>query len=234
MAFKTKTDPFGIVSALTSVACKATADGDSASVAEAMDENGTIVAQEVYGAAMAPSADYAVTGTIDADDGDIKLGAVTTYKEKRVVLTNLTINTSAGGEPAISASGEEVEASSDGTCPALYSIPGFELGPCHHAKILFGAFALTGTGCHATSANYTASCENGKATVGGTVVAHGVYGAKIECQVEIVQTGSTAPTLTAGTGWKITSPLAETNPDAEYPTFSATLEMPLAKDAESA
>ena len=234
MAFKTKVDPFGIAAALTNAACKATADGNSASVAEARDENGTIVAHEVFGEVMAPSADYAVTGPIDADDGDIKLGAVTTYKEKRVVLTNLTINTSAGGEPTMSASGEEVEASSDGTCPAKYSIPGFELGPCHHAKILFAAFSLSGIGCHLQSANYTASCENGKATVGGTVVAHGVYGAKIECQVEIVQTSSTAPTLTAGTGWKVTSPLAETNPDAEYPTFSATLEMPLEMDAEEA
>ena len=233
MAFKTKTDPFEIVGELTTIVCKSTSDGNSASVAEARDENGTIVAQEVFGENMSPSADYAITGSYTAAAGDIKLGEVTTYKTKRVVLTNLTINTSAGGEPTISASGEQVEDSSSGTCPALYSIPAFSLGPCHHAKTLFSAFTLTGTGCHVTSANYTASCENGKATVEGEVVAHGVYGAKIECQVEIVQTGSTAPTLTAGTGWTITSPLAETNPDADYPTFSATLTKVLEKDAES-
>lgn len=234
MAFKTKTDPFGIVGSLTTIACKATADGNSASVAEARDENGTIVAQEVFGENMAPSADYAIKGTFAPSAGDIKLGAVTTYKTKRVALTNLTINTSAGGEPTVSASGEQVEESTAGTCPALYSIPAFSLGPCHHAKILFSAFTLSGTGCHLQSANYTASCENGKATVEGAVVAHGVFGAKIECQVEIIQTGTTEPTLAPGTGWKITSPLAETNPDAEYPTFSATLTKLLEKDAEQA
>lgn len=232
MAFKTKTDPFGIVGSLTTIACKSTSDGNSASVAEAMDEDGTIVAQEVYGATMSPSADYAIKGSYSAAAGGIKLGAVTTYKEKRVVLTNLTISTSAGGEPTISASGEQVEDSSDGTCPAKYSIPAFALGPCHHAKTLFSAFTLSGTGCHVRSANYTASCQNGSATVEGAVVAHGVYGAKIECQVEIIQTGTTAPTLAAGSGWTITSPLAETNPDADYPTFSATLTKLLEKDAE--
>lgn len=223
MAFKDKTDPFGIVGSLTTIACKSTQDGNSASVAEAMDENGTIVAQTVYGENMSPSAEYAIKGTYSAAAGDIKLGAVTTYKEKRVVLTNLTINTSAGGEPTMSASGAQVEDSTAGTCPALYSVPAFSLGPCHHAKTLFSAFTLSGTGCYVQSANYTASCENGTATVDGAVVAHGVYGAKIECQVEIIQTGTTAPTLTAGSGWTITSPLAETNPDAAYPTFSATL-----------
>ena len=159
MAFKTKTDPFEIVGSLTTIACKATADGNSASVAEARDENGTIVAQEVFGENMSPSADYAIKGTFAPSAGDIKLGAVTTYKTKRVALTNLTINTSAGGEPTVSASGEPVEESTAGTCPALYSIPAFSLGPCHHAKILFSAFALDGTGCHLQCANYTASCE---------------------------------------------------------------------------
>ena len=233
MAFKTKTDPFEIVGSLTTIVCKSTSDGNSASVAEARDEKGTIVAQEVFGENMSPSTDYAITGSYSAAAGGIKLGAVTTYKNKRVVLTNLTINTSAGGEPTISASGEQVEDSTAGTCPALYSIPAFALGPCHHAQTLFSAFTLSGTGCHVTSANYTASCENGKATVEGEVVAHGVYGAKIECQIEVVQTGTTAPTLSAGSGWKITSPLAETNPDAEYPTFSATLTKVLEMDSQS-
>lgn len=229
MAFLTKVDPFGISS--SSLAVKSTSDGNSGSVAEATDENGTIVAQESYGNRMSPSAEYALKKETTFDE--IVLGDVTTYKTKRVVLTQLTINTSAGGEPTISASGEEIEASSDGTCPATYTIPEFTLGVCHHAKILFSAFSLSGTGCYLNSANYTAQCENGTAMIEGAVVAHGVYGAYLEVTAEIISTSGTVPTVTPGTGWVVSSPLAETNPDADYPTYSITLRKPISLDTSS-
>ena len=229
MAFLTKVDPFGISS--STLAVKSTSDGNSGSVAEATDENGTIVAQESYGNRMSPSAEYALKKETTFDE--IVLGGVSTYKTKRVVLTQLTINTSAGGEPTISASGEEIEASSDGTCPATYTIPEFTLGVCRHAKILFSAFSISGTGCYLNSANYTAQCENGTATVEGVVVAHGVHGAYLEVTAEIVATSGTAPTVTPGTGWVVSSPLAETNPDADYPTYSITLRKPIALDTSS-
>jgi hypothetical protein len=227
MAFLTKVDPFGISS--STLAVKSTSDGNSGSVAEATDENGTIVAQESYGNRMSPSAEYALKKETAFDE--IVLGGVSTYKTKRVVLTQLTINTSAGGEPTISASGEEIEASSDGTCPATYTIPEFTLGVCHHAKILFSAFSLSGTGCYLNSANYTAQCENGTAMIEGAVVAHGVYGAYLEATAEIISTSGTVPTVTPGTGWVVSSPLAETNPDADYPTYSITLRKPIALDS---
>lgn len=229
MAFLTKGDPFGISS--STLAVKSTSDGNSGSVAEATDENGTIVAQESYGNRMSPSAEYALKKETTFDE--IVLGGVSTYKTKRVVLTQLTINTSAGGEPTISASGEEIEASSDGTCPATYTIPEFTLGVCHHAKILFSAFSLSGTGCYLNSANYTAQCENGTAMIEGAVVAHGVYGAYLEVTAEIVATSGTVPTVTPGQGWVVSSPLAETNPDADYPTYSITLRKPITLDTSS-
>ena len=229
MAFLTKVDPFGISS--STLAVKSTSDGNSGSVAEATDENGTIVAQESYGNRMSPSAEYALKKETTFDE--IVLGGVTTYKTKRVVLTQLTINTSAGGEPTISASGEEIEASADGTCPATYTIPEFTLGVCHHAKILFSAFSLSGTGCYLNSANYTAQCENGTAMIEGAVVAHGVYGAYLEVTAEIVATSGTVPTVTPGQGWVVSSPLAETNPDADYPTYSITLRKPITLDTSS-
>jgi len=229
MAFLTKVDPFGLAS--NTLAVKSTSDGTSSSIAEAMDEDGTIVAQTAFGTRMSPSADYALKAETEFED--IQLGAVNTYKTKRVVLTNLQINTSAGGEPTISASGEEIEAASSGTCPATYTVPDFTLGVCHHAKILFSAFTYTGSGCHLNSANYTAACENGTATVEGEVVAHGVYGAYLECTAEFVATSGTTPTVTPGSGWAVSSALSETNPDAEYPTYSITLRKPLEKDSAS-
>ena len=229
MAFLTKVDPFGISS--STLAVKSTSAGNSGSGAEATDENGTIVAQESYGNRMSPSAEYALKKETTFDE--IVLGGVSTYKTKRVVLTQLTINTSAGGEPTISASGEEIEASADGTCPANYTIPEFTLGVCHHAKILFSAFSLSGTGCYLNSANYTAQCENGTAMIEGAVVAHGVYGAYLEVTAEIVATSGTVPTVTPGQGWVVSSPLAETNPDADYPTYSITLRKPIALDSSN-
>jgi len=227
MAFATKTDPFGIAGEV--LECVAVSDNNSASLVEAHDEDGTLVAKEVFGAQIAPSADYKVkkSGTLE----DIVLGAVTTYSTKRVVLTGLSVNTSAGGETTVTASGEEVEASSDGTCPATYTIPDIAVGVCHHAKILASAFTLSGSGCYLQTANYNFGCACGKATKDGVPIAHGVYEAYGEVQVEIIQTGSTPPTLTAGGNWFISSPLSQTNPDADYPTWSATLRLHLAKDS---
>ena len=227
MAFATKTDPFALTGSGKPgdgiLECVSVTDNASASVAEAHDENGTLIAHEVYGEQIAPSAEYKVKKTDDIEG--VTLGAVTTYDNKRVVLTNVQINTSAGGETTVSASGEQVEASTDGTCPAQFELPDIPVGVCHHAKALFSAFTLGGTGCYLQSANYTFACAVGKATKDGTPIAHGVYEGYAEAQVEIIQTGTTAPTLTAGTagGWFISSPLSKTNPDADYPTWSATL-----------
>ena len=233
MAFATKTDPFGIVGSAGILECVSVTDNNTASVAEAHDENGSFVAHEVFGEQIAPSAEYKVKKSGDIED--VKLGAVTTYDSKRVVLTNLTVNTSAGGETTVSASGEQVEASSDGTCPAQFELPDIPVGVCHHAKVLFSAFSLSGTGCYLQSANYTFACSVGKATKDGVPIAHGVYEAYAEAQVEIIQTGSADPTITVpqNSNWFISSPLSKTNPDADYPTWSATLRMHLEKDAES-
>lgn len=232
MAFATKTDPFGIVGSAGILECVSVTDNASASIAEAHDENGTLIAHEVFGEQIAPSAEYKVkkSGSISG----VKLGNVTTYDSKRVVLTNLTVNTSAGGETTVSASGEQVEDSQDGTCPAKYSLPSIPVGVCHHAKALLDAFTVEGTGCHLQSANYTFACAVGKATKDGDTIAHGVYEAYGEVQVEIIQTGSAAPTLTVPTGsdWFISSPLSKTNPDADYPTWSATLRLHIEMDSQ--
>ena len=222
MAFATKTDPFGIVGSAGILECVSVTDNKTASVAEAHDENGSFVAHEVFGEQIAPSAEYKVK-----KDGNISatLGAVTTYDTKRVVLTNLQVNTSAGGETTVSASGEEVETSTDGTCPAQFATGNIAVGVCHHARNNISDLTIGGTGCYLQSANYTYACSIGKATKDGVTIAHGVYEGYVEAQIEIIQTGSTAPTLTLAndSAWFISSPLSQTNPDADYPTWSATL-----------
>ena len=91
------------------------------------------------------------------------------------------------------------------------------------------AFSFAGD-AHLTTTNYTFSANITKAEKDGVCLAHDVNEGKIECSLDLIQTGSTAPTLSAGDGWVVTSPLACDNPDADWPTWSATLTKYLAKD----
>lgn len=232
MAFKTKVDYFGLTGSLAGLACVSNADGKTASVAEAADEAGTIVANTVYGETAAPSSSYVVKAAIAATAGTIGLGTASASAEigAPVVLSSVTISTSAGSAPTVEASGEMVETGADqAQAPCIYPLPEFNLGSCHHAQILFSAFTLAGAGCYLQSANYTASVTVTKAEKDGACLAHDVSGGKIEAAVSILQTGAEAPVLTVGTGWVVTSPLACDNPDAAYPTWTATLTHYLAR-----
>ena len=239
-AFISKQDFFGIADGVADASLKilSSDDGRTAEVAEATGEDGSIVANNVYGEKLAPSCEYAMDGNIVADDGEIKLGAVTEITEgtvtRYICLGSFEIGTSAGSAPTFSASGEEVSA--NGSC--TYSIPAFTLSKKHHAQILFGAFTYNktatnqATGVHLKSANYSCSCSITKGEKEGVCLTYDVVEGKIECTVEFVQTGSTKPVITNGTGWEITSPLACSNPDADWPSWSATLTYYLAKDTE--
>ena len=122
-----------------------------------------------------------------------------------------------------------MEVSSSNNCE--YSLPAFTLSKKHHAQILMDAFSFAGD-AHLTQASYSYSCNISKADKDGVTLAHDVTEGKIEVSLDLIQTGSTAPTLSAGTGWVVTSPLACDNPDSDWPTWSGTLTKYLAKDAE--
>ena len=225
MAFIAKVDYFGLEG--TALDCTASNDGKSASVAEAKGNDGSIVAHEVYGEQLSPSCDYQLVAAWTSADDALALGTVKATDGASVCLGEITINTSAGAAPTISASGEQVEQGATADC--TYKLPGFTLPKTHHAQILFDCATVGGNGCHLTAANYTMTCSISKATVEGVCVTHDVTEGKIEAALTIVQTGTAVPTLTAGEGWTITAPLAGSNPDADYPTFSATLTKYLAK-----
>jgi hypothetical protein len=220
MAFKTKTEPYGIADGTTLVVLSTT-DGKTASNAEALGEDGSIVANTVYGETSAPTAELALKADWETDDGDIQLGAVTTSDNKKFALGGIHIRTAAGAAPTISIKGEQVQ--SDAASRCVYEVPGFSLTTKHHAQPLFGAFSLSGTGCHLQGADYDITGAIGKATKDGDCLTFDITQGKIEVSVSVKQTGTTAPTLAAGTGFQIVDPLAESNPDAEYPTFSAKL-----------
>lgn len=232
MSFKQKTDPYSIADG-TSLVVLSTTGGETASNAEAIGEDGSIVANTVYGATSAPSCDLALKSDLSKNAGDWKIGAVSTSNSKKYALGRITISTSAGAAPSISVSGEQVH--NDAATGCYYPVPAFALSKKHHAQILFDAFSLGDVaGVHLVSANYEISGQISKVTKEGDCIAFDIVQGRIEVTVTLKQCGSTAPSLTAGTGFSITSPLAETNPDAEYPTFTATLVKYLAKSDAAA
>jgi hypothetical protein len=229
MAFPSKTDKLGLAD--TNLILRDCDDGRSASVAEATDENGDVAVAEVFGEIESPTASYAVKGDVAKD---IVLGGVTTIGEgasaKHYALTQVTMNTSAGSAPTVSAQGEEVPAA---TATGTYTIDdGLTVKKSAIAQILQSAFTLSGTGCHLNSCNLTASVSFVDATKDGTRLTWDVTNGRLVVAVGIVQTGSTEPTLAAGTGWEVTAPLTRSSPDSDFPTWSATLTKYLTRDAD--
>jgi len=128
--FITKTDYFGI-SDVSSLVCTSNGDGRSAQTAEAVGQDGSVVAYNVYGETISPTNDYVIKGNVTKAAGDIKLGQINEVGEIYVCLNNVQIGTQAGSAPTFSASGEQVEVSSSNNC--MYSIPAFSLSKKHHA-----------------------------------------------------------------------------------------------------
>jgi hypothetical protein len=227
MAFKLKKDCYSLGGDGALVAVS-TSEGKSASVVEAQGQDGSIVASEVFGETSAPTVDYQLKKALETTiENAIKLGKVTKLDNNSFVLSSFSITTGAGAVPTVSAGGEQVAGDSETLC--TFDLPPFKLETKHHAQILFGAFELTGAGCHLTGANYNASCTVSKAMKEGACLAFDVVGGKIECQITVKACGDLDPVLVPGEGWKVTAPLTESNPDSEYPTYSGTLTRYLSK-----
>lgn len=222
MSFQNKQDYFDLEDA--SISCTASNDGKTAQTVEAMNEVGSIIAREVFGERCSPNCEYKIKSTVTKT---IHIGDVNAFSGKKYMLGKVDIKTTAGGEPTIAASGEQVE--DDAVTCCYYSVQLSGLSPKRHAQCLFNAYELSGTGCHVTAANYSVGGNIGIATKDGEAMASDVTEGKIECQLDIVQTSNTIPTIVTGTGWQITAPLAKTSPDASYTTYSCTLTKSLSK-----
>ncbi len=215
MAFQDKTDYFNLATDTSGLVLTSSTENKSATVVQAQDEKGDVIAQEIVGQTTAPSCTYVLQK--DATMTGEKLGSAT----GGYVISSISITTGAGTPPGVTVTGESVPSSSHSDC--YYDTPACKIEVCHHAQVLFSAFTVTGDGCYLTSANYTISGSLTKATKDGEIVAYDIVDGKVEAQVEIVQTGATAPTFAAGTDFTITAPLTKTEGDAAYPTWTATV-----------
>ena len=232
MSLGTPTDYYSLADG-TKLAVKEDNQNASATNVEApANDVGDIPANEVLATLLKPDCGYEMLdawgrGAETPTANPIKLGKVTEVSDHSFVLTEFSISTRAGSPPVIKAKGEQVE--DDATDGDYYAIPAFALALVHRALCLWNAFTVGGTGCHFTSADYTASVKLSPGTLNGGVVSHDVSEGAIVCKLNLCQTGNTEPTVTPGTNWQIVEPLTKVKTDAQYPTWTCGLKMYLTK-----
>lgn len=219
MANKGFSAPVNYWGSVTGLTPKASSDGKTSSVAEAPNEYGDTAAHDVYGEAIAPSTEYAVTGEVDLSG--IVLGSIHTNgtgaNAKKLMLTSVAISTQAGNPPTVTISGVEVE--SDATAKRTYALTG-TLTPRSKAQDVCGAFTASDK---FTQIQTTAQVDPHVQTVGGVPVASDASHGRIEVQATMTDpTGNGAITAASAGGFTVTASPAETDPDANYITRAAT------------
>ena len=217
--FSEPVEYFGQSGSLVLVLKSSTESRDYAVKVTATDARGDIVARDLAGERISPSAVYNVKA---AGDLSLVLGSVNTVETMAVVLLGCEISTSAASAPEVTLSGESIQA--DGKASSTVELPAITLSPRHKAQILAGAFTLAGAGCNLTSCSLSARANITRATKSGDTVTHDVSGTEIVVSGTVQQTGATAPTITAAEGWELTTPQSKANPDEGYIewTFEAT------------
>ena len=204
---------WGSISGLTP---KSSSDGKTSSVAEAPDEYGDTNAHDVYGEVLNPQTEYAVTDEVDLSD--IVLGSIHTYNTtKKLMLSQVTVNTQAGNPPTVTISGVEVEAGA--TEKRTYECEG-TLTPRSKAQDVAGAFTASNK---FTQINTTFAVDPHVQTVKGVPVASDASHGRIEVQATMTDgAGNGTITAASGGGFTVTASPAETDPDANYVTRAAT------------
>lgn len=229
MSWDSKTDYCGLEVA-NKLEIKSSSMNRSGQYLEKPGASGAIVATKAYGIVDSPSCEYVVKAANSFQAGAIKLGAVTTVESKRYALASFTYSNGADQEPTFSASSVQIETTTDGST-RTFDCPAFSISPDEAAEIIASAAELSGTGCELQKCTLTCSANVKPHTKNGDPVASDVTMGKATVDLEILQTSTTAPTIAAGTGWEVSSPLTCDDPDADFPTWKATLTKKLAYTA---
>lgn len=229
MSWETKTDYAGLAVANKLIA-KASNQNKSGQYLEKHGQNGDYVATKAFGMRSAPSTEYVVADDVTIEDPT--LGTVSTVDGKKYCLESISWSTGADQEPTVSATAQEV--ASGAATRNTFVCPDFTISPDQIAQIPFTAFTVTGTSCELTACSGEMSCKVGTNDKNGDPQAHDVTNGHIVLNVTIAQYGDTAPGITPSTGWDISSPLTCSDPDSDYPEWTATLTKKLTKTMASA
>ena len=212
--FSAKRNFWGTISGLSP---KTSSDGNTNSVAEALDEYGDPQARDVYGEVFAPSVEYAVTESVSLSS--LALGSVVTYgsgeAQKKFMMTQVVVNTSAGSPPTVTISGVQVE--SDATSLRTYALSG-TVTPRARAQDVVGAFTSSDSFSQITT---TFSVDPHVQTVAGTPVKSDASHVIVEVAATMTDPTGSA-TIEAATGFTLTAVQAQNDPDADYQTKTAT------------
>lgn len=230
MAFKNKKEYFGLGS-VTGLKLVSTTEGKSASSVEAKGEDGFTIAREVYGEKIAPSGEYEVIGDVTLTG--IELGSVNTVDSKKVALLSIRVSATAGAAPKVSVSGQDVgSANMTGACKV--KLPAVVVKALHHAQN-FGQFTVSGTGAHLTNSSIEFTAQLSTAEKDGEVIAYDIVDGRITISgtIQVSDASYGAPTVEAS-GYDFTSPLTESNPDSNFPTYTFTAVKSLAAESAAA
>lgn len=227
MSWESKQDYCGLASA--SIVCKGANENRSGSYLEKTGEHGDIIATKAYGTANAsPSNEYAIKADATLS---VVLGAVTEVDGKKYMLQSVSVGTGSATEPTLSATAVQVE--NGAATDNKFAAPALTLSPDDIAQFLFSGFTLSGDGCELTQCNAEISCTVGLTTVNGDPVASDPHTGHIQMSISVIQTGTAAPTVTPAKGWDLSAPLSCDDPDADLPTWTCSVSMPLAKTLAS-
>jgi len=235
MALKNKTDYYGLSASGWEVSD--TSENRSIGyVAEAQGPDGFLVAIDAGGENVAPEVNYIATSS--ATLNSVVLGSVQTILTKKVALGGITINTSAGSAPTMTATGSQIE--DGGTAHCTCTLSGISVSPLYHAQT-FGLFTVSNG--QLTQSTLTITGDIATALIDGVIKSSDLVGGSVEVSgtiVGVTNAGAIAtPSITLSTpsgnvlSGLLTQPVTETNPNGEFPTYAFTARWPLKADVSN-
>lgn len=238
--FNAGIDYFGLGTS-SSDALKVTSSNENRSKQSASGANlyGDAAVVDSWGETAAPSAEYVVVAALtQATFPD--LGTVKTVDGigNPVVLGGVSIRTSTGAAPTVSASGQMVQTGAAQL--RKYELPAFSLTPRHRAQDFMGlcdikkgsatADASEDYGLESVEADFP--IEFTLAQPKGEVVNYDLHGGMATCSFTMNWYASTAPTVSltsaaTALGASISSPVAKSCPEGGYTQYTWTVSFPL-------
>lgn len=214
--FNAATDIFGMGA---NWEVKSSDDNASGSVAECPNSNGDITHRDAYGQRLAPSAEYVLVGDVTSLPA---LGTVVTYAGKKIMLTQIVVNTAQGAAPTASVSGVEVE--SGASTARTYSCGTIALSARHRAQDILSLHSTLPATC--TEASFTFAVDPSFADPKGSIEASDVHNGRVSASYTHTSgTGDsiTPPTL-SGTDAVVSEPVSKSSPENDYVnvTYSIT------------
>lgn len=203
-------------------------------------QHGDFIEHEQYGLDGAPTNNFAVVKDINAAANSLEIGAITAVEvgdhgTKKFALERVSISTTGGGEPTVSATSKLVEDDATDATASKYKIPAFKLLKRHCAQDIFSAFNFSGA-VELVSANYEIGGTVDPTRVAGVTLASDIKEGQIVITANFLRKGADSAeyTITANEGWDMQAVVSPDNQETSKPTFSVTFTKILTKTEPTA